>query len=152
METNTNDMVQYSFMLVLYLATQFIPLDKQGVISFFDPEAERTIVLLVSYNKSEKKWDVKEKLKPQEVFKMVIDDKKHSIRVEGVNEEPLLITEYLALKDGQKILFKKIKKIDISTNFKNDNEEISVLMKKNELTLFQNKGFLESLKTIKITY
>ncbi len=149
----SNNMVQYGFIIALYMATQFIPIDKKGEVVFFDAEMNKNITLMLNFNKSTKKWVVTEKEKPNEAgISMIIDDKKHSLKPESEGEEIVFMTKFLELKEGEKINFKKIKKFKLKPEYASDNDDLMVEMKKNELNLSQKKGFLQPLKTIKITY
>ncbi|TAG04235.1 MAG: hypothetical protein EAZ44_05090 [Cytophagia bacterium] len=148
-------MTQYGFIVALYLATQFVPIDKQGEFVFFSSETKKNMVLLLKYDKKQDVWQIREKDEPEKGGDMKIDTKEHSVLLIPSSDERIDISKFIVLEKGKKINFKKLKLLKPTAEYlsgENKHENIVFEIQKNKLTFSQKQGFLSDLKVITVQY
>lgn len=148
-------MMNYGFIVALYLATQFVPIDKQGELTFFSTELKKNMTLLLKYDKKQAAWQIREKDEPEKGGDMKIDAKEHSVLLIPSNDEKIDISKFVVLEKGKKINFKKLKLLKPTAEYlseENKHENIIFEVQKNKLIFSQKQGFLADLRVMTVQY
>lgn len=140
-------MLNYGLIITLFLATQYIPLDKKGTLTFTkDGEVQS---LQFFYNKTGNNWIVElPQSKEQMAFK--INQANYTIDGEILSGEQSM-TNYI--KFPQKPNWKTITQLEIIKQADDDDSTPILISKEgNKVLLKQEKGFLAVIGAIEISW
>lgn len=140
-------MLNYGLIITLFLATQYIPLDKKGTLTFTkDGEVQS---LQFFYNKTGNNWIVEvPQSKEQMAFK--INQANYTIDGEILSGEQSM-TNYI--KFPQKPNWNTLTQLEIIKQADDDDSTPVLISKeKNKVLLKQEKGFLSVIGTIEISW